>query len=114
MFSNARSWRPRAAGAKDKDMDSSQIIALNILFVRRKHWRAKYVRAQRDMDDAAALRREHGGPGPSDADFDELARLMMKSERADTEYLQMLGVVARGLIDKARRDASDGRVKAAP
>ena len=95
-------------------MDSSQIIALNILFVRRKHWRAKYLHAQREIDDAAALRLERGGEGPSNAEFDELAHLMMKSERADAEYLHMLGVVARRLIDEARRDPSDGRVKAAP
>jgi hypothetical protein len=104
----------QAAARKDKDMDSSQITALDILFVRRKHWRARYVRAQREVDDAAARQREHGGPGPTDADFDELARLMMKSERADAEYLHMLGVVARRLIDEVRRDASDGRVRAAP
>lgn len=91
-------------------MDASQFIALDILFLRRRHCRVMYLRAQRAMDDALARRRP-GSEAPSDADFDELSRLMMKSERADVEYLRMLGAVTRGVIEDAKRDVSDGRVK---
>ena len=94
-------------------MDASQFVALDLLFLRRRHWRAMYLRAQRAMDDALA-RRKQKGEAPSDPGFEELSRLMMKSERADVEYLRMLGAVTRRVIEDAKRDVSDGRVTAAP
>ena len=93
-------------------MHSAQVIALNILFIRRKHWRAVYVCARREVEEAAARQRGHGGPVPSVADLDAVAELKMKSEHADEDYLDMLGVVASHIIRKAKHGASDGRVEA--
>ena len=83
--------------------DRSAFFALNVLFVRRQLWRSRYLQAQRDMDESMELRRQHGGAGPSDADFDALARSMMKSEAADADYLALLSVVADRIISAAKR-----------
>jgi hypothetical protein len=83
--------------------DRSAFFALNVLFVRRQLWRSRYLQAQRDMDESMELGRQHAGAGPSDADFDALARLMMKSEAADADYLALLSAVADRIISAAKR-----------
>ena len=74
-------------------------------------FRRSYLRARRDMDDALALRLQHGGKGPSAADLEQLAQLMMRSERADEAYLRMLAAFADEVIDEARRGRSEGRTR---
>jgi hypothetical protein len=89
-------------------VNSSGFFALNVLFVRRQHRRARYLQAQRDLGESMDLRRQHGGGGPSDADFGELAQLMMKSEAADADYLALLSTVAGQIIDDAKRGQFSG------